>query len=69
MHYLLTAACVVALSVPQESGAQDAVRFAPLQADQLTPEQKKWEGYDHRTAAPIRPPCAYIRSLQLMTLF
>jgi hypothetical protein len=53
MAYLLTAACVVAfLSVPQESGAQDAVRFAPLQADQLTPEQKKWEGYDHSNAAP-----------------
>src|SRR6476620_4990507 len=43
MHYLLTAACVVAFfSVIQESNAQDAVRFAPLQADQLTPEQKKW---------------------------
>jgi hypothetical protein len=43
MHYLLSAACVVAfLSVAQESGAQDAARFAPLQADQLTAEQKKW---------------------------
>ena len=73
MHYLLTAAYVVAfLSVIQESNAQDAVRFAPLQADQLTPEQKKWA--DTITAPPrngkfSNPPYrAYIRSPELATL-
>jgi 4-carboxymuconolactone decarboxylase len=72
MHYLLSAACVVAfLSVAQESGAQDAARFAPLQADQLTAEQKKWA--DTITAPPrngkfTNPPYrAYIHSPELAT--
>ena len=51
MNYLLTATCLVAfLSAPQEGAAQDAVRFPALQADQLTPDQKKWA--DTITAPP-----------------
>jgi 4-carboxymuconolactone decarboxylase len=72
MNYLLIATCLVAfLSVPQKGGAQDVVRFAPLQADQLTPDQKKWA--DTITAPPrngrfANPPYrAYIRSPELAT--
>jgi 4-carboxymuconolactone decarboxylase len=72
MNYLLTATCLVAfLSAPQEGAAQDAVRFPALQADQLTPDQKKWA--DTITAPPrngkfANPPYrAYIRSPELAT--
>jgi hypothetical protein len=51
MNYLLAATCLVALlSVPKEGAAQDAVRFPPLQADQLTSDQKMG-GHHHRAAA------------------
>jgi len=70
MNYLLTATCLVAfLSAPQEGAAQDAVRFPALQADQLTPDQKKWA--DTITAPPrngkfANPPYrAYIRNPEL----
>lgn len=57
------------LTMPLAASAQDTVRFAPLQAEQLTPDQKKWA--DSITAPPrngsfANPPYrAYIRSPEL----
>jgi 4-carboxymuconolactone decarboxylase len=63
---LFAAATVV---TPLQAAAQDSIRFAPLQGDQLSTEQKRWA--DTITAPPrngkyINPPYrAYIRSPEL----
>ena len=73
MKFLLIATCLVGLlGVSSISKGQDAAyRFAPLQADQLTAEQKKWA--ETITAPPrngkyTNPPYrAYIHSPELAT--
>ena len=73
MKFLLIATCLVVLQgVSSISKGQDAAyRFAPLQADQLPAEQKKWA--ETITAPPrngkfTNPPYrAYIHSPELAT--
>jgi|SRR5262249_61842647 len=69
MKVLSIAICVAAMLLVRASSAEQSMRFAPLSADQLTPEQKKWA--DSITAPPrngkfVNPPYrAYIRSPEL----
>ena len=70
MKYLLAAVCAVVLIVtPNISRAEDIARFAPLQADELTPPQKAWADMiaaPPRNAKFVNPPYrAYIRNPDL----
>ena len=69
-HFLLIFFLSTVLPLPP-ARAQDAARFPPLKAEQLTPDQKKWA--DSLTAPPrngsfTNPPYrGYIRSPELAT--
>jgi 4-carboxymuconolactone decarboxylase len=69
MKYLSAIACIAALLSGSQAASQEPARFAPLQADQLSPEQKAWA--DSITAPPrnanfANPPYrAYIRAPEL----
>jgi 4-carboxymuconolactone decarboxylase len=70
MRYLLAAVCLaVLIATPNISRAEDITRFAPLQADELTPPQKAWADMiaaPPRNAKFVNPPYrAYIRSPEL----
>ena len=70
MKYLLAAACLATLlAMPSVSRAEDAVRFAPLKAEELTPPQKAWADMiaePPRNAKFTNPPYrAYIRNPDL----
>jgi 4-carboxymuconolactone decarboxylase len=71
MKYLSFVIFVASLLTVPPASAQDTARFAPLQAEQLTPDQKKWA--DSITAPPrngkfVNPPYrAYIRAPELAT--
>jgi 4-carboxymuconolactone decarboxylase len=70
MKYLLAAVCVVLLiATPNIVRAEDITRFAPLQADELTPPQKAWADMiaaPPRNAKFANPPYrAYIRNPDL----
>jgi 4-carboxymuconolactone decarboxylase len=68
---LIAISLVSLLPMSHAARAQEAVRFAPLQAERLTAEQKAWA--DSITAPPrngsfTNPPYrAYIRSPELAT--
>jgi 4-carboxymuconolactone decarboxylase len=70
MRALLLIACIAALICPsQMASTEEAARFAPLKADQLTPEQKAWAeaiSAPPRNANFANPPYrAYIRAPEL----
>jgi 4-carboxymuconolactone decarboxylase len=70
MKNLLAAFCLAGLiAIPQASRAEDAIRFAPLKADELDPAQKAWVdaiAVPPRNAKFANPPYrAYIRSPDL----
>jgi len=70
MKKLLVATCVAALTaLPGAAQAQDATRFAPLKAEELTPAQKTYADMiatPPRNARFVNPPYrAYIRSPEL----